>query len=41
MVEETNHRVPITDWYFTSSADYKGFQNRTVLGGYFINLLLQ
>ena len=41
MVEETTHRVPITDWYFTSTADFRGFQNRTVLGGYFINLLLQ
>ena len=41
MIEETDNRVPITDWYFTSTAKQRGFQNRTVLGGFFINLMLQ
>ncbi len=41
MVEETKQRVPITDWYFTSTAKQRNFQNRTVIGGYFINLMLQ
>lgn len=41
MVEETSNRVPLTDWYFTSTAKQRNFQNRTVVGGYFINLLLQ
>jgi hypothetical protein len=41
MIEETDNRVPITDWYFTSTAKQRGFQNRTVLGGFFINLMLK
>lgn len=41
MIEETDNRVPITDWYFTSTAKQRVFQNRTVLGGFFINLMLQ
>ena len=39
MVCESRHRVPVTDWYFTSTADQRGFQHRSVLGGYYINLL--
>lgn len=40
MIEETPDRVPITDWYFTDTSRQCGFQNRSVLGGFFINLLV-
>lgn len=39
MIHESRDRVPVTDWYETVSARQVGFQNRTVLGGYFISLL--
>lgn len=39
MLENTRDRVPFTDWYFTSTPYMRGFQNRTVQGGLFINLL--
>lgn len=39
MLENTRDRVPFTDWYFTSCPYMRGFQNRTVQGGLFINLL--
>ena len=39
MLEESEDRVPITDWYFTSTARQCGFQARSVLGGIYINLL--
>ncbi len=32
-------RVPMTDWYFTTTSLQRGFQNRTVQGGLFIKLL--
>ncbi|MFC5405625.1 glutaminase domain-containing protein [Cohnella soli] len=44
-ISETVERVPITDWYYSSTPNqvrhsrYFGFQNRTVLGGLYINLL--
>ena len=39
MINETIDRVPLTDWYYTSTADYHRFRNRTVVGGLFIPLL--
>lgn len=32
-------RVPLTDWYNTVTAQQRGFQNRTVVGGHFMKLL--
>ncbi len=39
MVSSTRQRVPVTDWYDTITAEQSGFQNRTVLGGFYINIL--
>lgn len=46
-ISETRQRVPISDWYYSSSGDqvlfdhrYLGFQNRAVVGGLFVNMLL-
>lgn len=36
---ETKDRVPMTDWYMSSSADQKVFQARSVLGGFWMPLL--
>ncbi|MCI8407125.1 MAG: DUF4965 domain-containing protein [Oscillospiraceae bacterium] len=36
---ESPSRVPLTDWYETSTAKQVGFQNRTVQGGLFMKLL--
>ena len=38
-VNESESRVPFTDWYDTISGKQIGFQNRSVLGGIFIKLL--
>jgi hypothetical protein len=35
----TKHRVPMTDWYDTITAEHYYFQNRTVQGGLFIKML--
>ncbi len=39
MICESDDRVPITDWYYTSDAKQAEFQARSVLGGFYINLL--
>ena len=39
MINETEDRVPLTDWYYTTDALHIEFQNRSVVGGLYINLL--
>lgn len=39
MINETQERVPMTDWYETKNAKHVRFQCRSVVGGLFINLL--
>ncbi len=39
MLNDTVDKVPFTDWYYTHDARQVGFQNRTVQGGLFINML--
>jgi len=38
-VNNTDRRVPLSDWYFTDSAKYRGFQARSVVGGYWAPML--
>ena len=39
MLNDTVDKAPFTDWYYTHDARQVGFQNRTVQGGLFINML--
>jgi len=39
MVSETSQRVPLTDFYDTKTCLQHTFQHRSVVGGFFINLL--
>lgn len=38
-MNKTQDRVPMSDWIYTSEAVHRGFQARSVVGGYYIKML--
>ncbi|WP_291595972.1 glutaminase family protein [Bacteroides sp.] len=39
-VDETTTRVPISDWHHTDSGEWVGFKARSVIGGYWMKVLM-
>ncbi|MBO4444347.1 MAG: DUF4965 domain-containing protein [Bacteroidaceae bacterium] len=39
-VNETPSRVPICDWHWTTSGEMRGFRARSVIGGYWMKVLM-
>ena len=38
-LNETPERVPMTDWYYTKTGEWRGFIARSVVGGVYMELL--
>ncbi|KAB4633962.1 DUF1793 domain-containing protein, partial [Bacteroides thetaiotaomicron] len=39
-INETTSRVPISDWHHTDSGEWVGFKARSVIGGYWMQVLM-
>lgn len=39
-INETPSRVPISDWHHTDSGEWVGFRARSVIGGYWMKVLM-
>ena len=39
-INETASRVPISDWHHTDSGRWVGFRARSVIGGYWMQVLM-
>ena len=39
-INETVSRVPISDWHHTDSGKWVGFRARSVIGGYWMQVLM-
>ena len=40
-VNETTDRVPLSDWYWTDSRHFRGFRARSVIGGFWMKVLME
>lgn len=39
-INETISRVPVSDWHHTDSGEWVGFKARSVIGGYWMKVLM-